>query len=95
MRLRTPIVYLGGCEFEAEVITEQMGRKHFRASLLVRGETLSPLIAAHADYEVLEATDEERSALLRSGYQMRGLAVTRFASSSPRSATSASASYSR
>jgi hypothetical protein len=75
MRLRTPIEYLGGCEFEAQVIIERLGGKQAQSVLVVRGETVSPLIAAHADYEVLSATEEERRGLLAAGYQLRGLFV--------------------
>ena len=73
MRLRTPIEYLGGRELEAEVISERLGGEQARYVLVVRGETLSPLIAAHADYEVLSASEEERLGLLASGYHLRGL----------------------
>jgi len=73
MRLRTPIEYQGGREFEAQVISEHLGGEQARYVLVVRGETVSPLIAAHADYEVLSASEEERRGLLASGYQLRGL----------------------
>ena len=75
MRLRTPIEYLGGREFEAQVISEHLGGEQARYVLVVRGETLSPIIAAHADYEVLSASEEERHGLLASGYHLRGLFV--------------------
>jgi len=72
MRLKSHSPLLEGWEGEAELSTDHPASSYGQAVLLIEGEPVGTLEAALGEYEVLEATEEERGALERAGYSFLG-----------------------
>jgi hypothetical protein len=76
MRIRTNSYWLEPFECQAEV-TNRHPRACFGNVVLVipgpEGGAVGPTEAEFAGYEVLEATEEEKSRLAQAGYRLKGI----------------------
>jgi len=72
MKLKSHSPLLDGWEGEAELSTEHPASSYGQPVLLVDGEPVGTLEAAVGQYEVLEASEEERKALEAAGYSFKG-----------------------
>jgi len=68
MRLRSHSPLLENWEGEAVLSTDHPASSYGQPVLLIEGEPVGTLEAVLAGYEILDATEEEREALQRTGY---------------------------
>ncbi len=71
MRLKSHSPLLEGWEGEAELSTEHSSSSYGQPVLLIEGEPVGTLEAALGQYEVIEASEEERAALEAAGYVLK------------------------
>jgi hypothetical protein len=71
MRLKSHSLLLDGWEGEATLSTEYSSSSYGQPVLLIEGEPVGTLEASLGQYEVIEASEEERAALEAAGYVLK------------------------